>query len=81
MREIRSRRYYCPKRGVTVTLVEYAIEVSGREGVCGILSCSHQGLCPSEKTKEGEPVFPWATCPACTPARRAGPDQEENSSR
>ncbi|MBW2064788.1 MAG: hypothetical protein JRJ03_07595 [Deltaproteobacteria bacterium] len=70
MRDIRSRKYYCPRRGVTVTLVEFVRDLAECGGVCGILSCSHQHLCPTRKTEDGEPVFPWASCPACEPERQ-----------
>ncbi len=66
MRDVKSRTYYCPKRGELVTLVEYARCDQGCEPVCGILNCSHQDLCADdEETKHGNRVYPWGTCPAC----------------
>ena len=69
MREIKSRSFYCKKLNRTVTLIEYVRGEPGGEGVCGILSCSHQALCPERETEEGEPIFPWAECPACLERR------------
>jgi hypothetical protein len=76
MREVKSRSFYCPKLGKTVTLVEYARSDSGHERICGILSCSDQELCAEKKPEEGEPIFPWGRCPAC----RERLSQEEASS-
>jgi hypothetical protein len=69
MREIRSRSFYCRKHDETVTLIEYVRGEPGCEGVSGILSCSHQEFCPEGETDEGEPIFPWAKCPACLERR------------
>jgi hypothetical protein len=65
MRDVKSRSFYCPKLGKTVTLIEYTRCEPGCENICGILSCSDQELCVERKKDEGEPVFPWAQCPAC----------------
>ena len=65
MREIRSRSFYCSKHKTIVTLIEYVRGEPGCEGACGLLSCSHQELCPDSETDGGEPIYPWAKCPAC----------------
>ena len=65
MRDVRSRSFYCPKLGRTVTLVEYARCESGCDSICGILSCSDQEECAREADQGEGPVYPWGRCPAC----------------
>jgi hypothetical protein len=75
MREVRSRSFFCPKKGKRVTLIEYEQWGPESEGVCGILSCSDQDSCATETDEKGEPVFPWGQCPAC----REIQDEDEQS--
>lgn len=68
MRRLSSRLYFCPKVKEMVTLVDQCCGTCPDDGTAGVLSCSHQEECAKAQcTKDGIPVYPWQSCPACCP--------------